>query len=216
MLDKMKKKGKFSILILFYILLSQLFTACNHPINGVSEEASSLKWIEAGTTHDTIFSKDKIITNIKFLNIYAISAVFRYDNDFSFLYPEYFEKWSIYKNNIPLEIETSSIDWASFFLTNDSILHYQNSNARYFLIFNRPFYCNGFACDDIGILILKETETRTNAYYYNTQLGSDSLIVHSIEELTKSRGSLALPVGLPDTEKDSIRGYILVDSLKPL
>lgn len=199
--------------VLGFIIFQTLFSCDNPKAPGIVA-STPFRWIKSDVMYDTVYSSDKIVTTINFLDKYSLSAEFRYDDDFSFLYPEYFSKWSIVKNGVPLKIENSKIDWAYWFYTNDSILQYQNGNNDYYLIFNKPFYCNGFACNDVGILILEETKETTKVYYYDSEFGNDNLVINSIKELSIKYGHLTLPIRCTNIEKDSVCNYVIVDSLK--
>lgn len=199
--------------VLGFIILQALFS-CGDPQAQWVTTSSPFKWIKSGAVYDTVYSADKVVTTINFLDKYSLTAEFRYDEDFSFLYPEYFYKWGIAKNGSPVDIETSKIDWAYYFFTNDSILQYQNGNDIYYLLFSKPFYCNGFACSATALLIIKQSKKNTSIYYYDSEFGNDSLLTNSIKELSIKHGHLALPLRCTDIEKDSVCNYVIVDSLK--
>lgn len=207
----MKKLYIIVLFVLGFVVLQSQFSCGLHT---GSKKATELpfKWINANPKYDTVYSADKIVTTISFLNKYSLSAEFRYDDDFSFLYPEYLKQWSLSKNGIILTIKRGEGDWASYFYTNDSVLQYQNDSSIYYLLFNKPFYCNGFACSATGILIIEQSKNTTHVYYYDSEFGNVSLLINSIKELSIKYGHLALPIRCKGNEKDSVCNYIMADS----
>ncbi|MBK8345250.1 MAG: hypothetical protein IPL12_19415 [Bacteroidetes bacterium] len=87
-----------------------------------------------------------------------------------------------------------AFDWAYYFFDTDSVLTYENELGSFLIIPNQPFYCNGFSCNVIGLLVLGESSQGSVAYYFNTEFVDKEKLIELIIEQTLRNGRLAIPV----------------------
>lgn len=203
------------LIIAGYLILIVITLSCNNSdnetINNINSKPYST-WVSGNITFDTSYTSENIITRINFLDSVSLRAVFKYDSDFSFLYPKYLLEWDVIIKDSAINFNTDTVDWANYFQYKDSILFYKFYNAEYYLLFNKPFYCNGYNCDEIGILIL---EYHNNKYvatrYYKSDYGNDSIMINAIIKESDKSESLMLPVFCQTESVDSICTMISID-----
>ena len=201
----MKKKVKSISSIILFGLIVIIYSCKSYDEKGGNNE-SNFEWIDAKPEFDTSFNKNSVVTKIKFLDKYCFNTNFIVDVNFSFLNPESLSDWSISLNNKKINFNTDTIDWAYYFFDTDSVLKYENELGSYLLIFNQPFYCNGFSCNVIGLLVLEESSQGSVAYYFNTEFIDKDLLIDLIVAQTSKNNRLSIP--LPCPERDCKVEYI--------
>lgn len=189
----MKKKVKSISSIILFGLIVIIYSCKSYNEKG-SINQSKFEWIDAKPEFDTSYSKNSVVTKIKFLDKYCFNTNFIVDENFSFLNPESLSDWSISLNNKKINFNTDTIDWAYYFFDTDSVLMYENELGSFLIIPNQPFYCNGFSCNVIGLLVLGESSQGSVAYYFNTEFVDKEKLIELIIEQTLRNGRLAIPV----------------------
>ncbi len=201
----MKKKGKSISSIILFGLIVIIYSCKSYDEKGSNNE-SKFEWIDAKPEFDTSFSKNSVVTKIKFLDNYCFNTNFMIDENFSFINPESLSDWSISLNNKKINFNTETINWAYYFFDTDSVLKYENELGSYLIIPNQPFYCNGFSCNVIGLLVLGESSQGSVAYYFDTEFVDKDLLIDLIVAKTIKNNRLSIPLSCP--EKDSKIEYI--------
>ncbi|MBK7442447.1 MAG: hypothetical protein IPI65_13090 [Bacteroidetes bacterium] len=201
----MKKKVKSISSIILFGLIVIIYSCKSYNEKG-SINQSKFEWIDAKPKFDTSFSKNSVVTKIKFLDKYCFNTNFIVDENFSFLNPESLSDWSISISNKKINLNTDSIDWAYYFFDTDSVLMYENELGSFLIITNQPFYCNGFSCNVIGLLVLGESSQGSVAYYFDTEFVDKEVLIDLIVAQTSKNNRLSIPMSCP--EKDSKIEYI--------
>lgn len=198
---------------LLLVSVTAFFSNCNVRTNTTE---NSFKWLNGNLRYDTTETKNNIITRAGFLKNYSLTTEFMSDSDFSFFDEGRFSNWKLLRNDSVINYSTDNTNWGFYFYDNDSILQYNNKGSEYYMLFNRPFYCNGRYCNSIGVLIIQPTQQSARTRYYQSDFGDYDLFVNSIRNLSQEYGTLTFPVACENIETDSVCSYIKVDSLPVL
>lgn len=195
-----EKKAKSKSSIIWLVLILIINSCSSHKEKGNKNEGK-FEWVDAKPEFDTSFHKNSVVTKIKFLDKYCFNTNFINDENFSFLNTESLSDWSISLNNKKIKLNTDSINWAYYFFDSDSVLTYENELGSFLIITNQPFYCNGFSCNVIGLLVLGESSQGSVAYYFDTEFVDKDMLIDLIVAQTLKNGRLSIPLSC--SEKDN-------------
>jgi len=152
------------------------------------------------TDNDTLLLKSQIVLEKKiFYDTDTLKVKAFYHNrleDFSFLYTDLLDSIEIFSNKTKyLNTNTEYYPfWQNYLLNYNQIFIAKQSNVSYTLIFSKPFFCNGFYCSSISVLVLSTSFGGNKCIEVNTEFCDYIELKETISEYIKINGQIGLPI----------------------
>lgn len=183
------------MLLVTFLLLQIITGSCQ-----VIEKKYSVRKINAYGLSETLKESNKMLLLKKIAFEYdtiCIKAVYNLnDSDFSFYYPELLDTVtiSINKENIPFSIKEYAPTIQNYLIGYEFVNIIQNDNSKYILIFGRPFFCNGYNCSDISVLVISIMGTSKYCFEINTSFCDENFLMLKINDYLKTKKQFCIPI----------------------
>ena len=180
---------------------------------GKTDAQQSFKAIPVTLKVDTIRAKYHKILSHSFhfgKDLIRVDAYYQFSKtnpDFSFYYPQLLDSVQVSIDGKPAPCLRKNLlpSMHHYLIDFDSVIVKQEANSKSYLIFGKPFFCNGHYCSSISVLVVTVSSSKTESFEVDTEYWSSDDLLADIHSHYDSKKQWAIPVKKDNDSKTPIR-----------